>query len=98
MVKVEWLKVAKNDLIQIYNYIYQDSIYYSIKTVNDIINLANYLEFSPYMGRKIPEHNRDTERELIYKSYRIIYRVESEKIFIRRIWHSARNLPKQLIS
>ena len=38
MVKVEWLKVAKNDLIQIYNYIYQDSIYYSIKTVNDIIS------------------------------------------------------------
>ena len=98
MVKVEWLKGAKNDLIQIYNYIYQDSIYYSIKTVNDIINLTNYLEFSPYMGRKIPEHNRKTERELIYKSYRIIYRVQSEKVFIRRIWHSARNLPKQLIS
>lgn len=98
MVKVEWLEVAKNDLIQIYNYIYKDSIYYSIKTVNDIINLTKYLEFSPYMGRRIPEHNRDTERELIYKSYRIIYKIELETVFIRRIWHSARNLPKKLIS
>ena len=50
------------------------------------------------MGRKIPEHNRDTERELIYKSYRIIYKIELETVFIRRIWHSARNLPKKLIS
>ena len=98
MVKIEWLELAKNDLIQIYNYIYQDSIYYSIKTVNDIINLTNYLEASPYMGRKVPEYNRNTERELIYKSYRIIYRVEFERIFIRRIWHSARILLKYLIS
>ena len=98
MVKVEWLKVADYDLIQIYNYIYQDSIYYSIKTVNDIVNLVNYLEYSPYMGRKIPEFNEENKRELIYKSYRIMYKIESKKVFIRRIWHSARNLPKQLIS
>lgn len=98
MVKVEWLKVADYDLIQIYSYIYQDSIYYSIKTINDIVNLVNYLEHSPYIGRKIPEFNEENKRELIYKSYRIMYKIESNKVFIRRIWHSARNLPKQLIS
>ena len=98
MVKVEWLRFANNDLIQIYNYIYEDSVYYSIKTINEIITKTDNLEVFPYIGRKIPEHNRENERELIYKSYRIMYRIESNKIFIRRIWHSARKLPQQLIS
>ena len=98
MVKVEWLKVADYDLIQIYNYIYENSIYYSIKTVNNIVNLVKHLEYSPYMGRKIPEFNEENKRELIYKSYRIMYKIEHNKVFIRRIWHSARKLPQQLIS
>lgn len=98
MVKLEWLKIANNDLIQIYNYIYQDSVYYSIKTINDILNLVENLKISQYMGRKVPEYNLREIRELIYKSYRIIYEVKIGKILILRIWHSARNLPKQLIS
>lgn len=98
MVKLEWLKIANNDLIQIYNYIYQDSVYYFIKTINDILNLVENLKILQYMGRKVPEYNLREIRELIYKSYRIIYEVKIGKILILRIWHSARNLPKQLIS
>ena len=82
----------------VYNYIYEDSIYYSIKTVNDIVNLVDKLKEFPYMGRKIPEYNLEMQRELIYKSYRIIYKIESDKVFIRRIWHSARKMPTNLIS
>ena len=98
MVKVQWWETANNDLFQIYNYIYQNSIYYAIKTINDITGLVNCLEILPYMGRKIPEYNEGNKRELIYKSYRIMYKIESNKIFIRRIWHSARRIPQNLIS
>ena len=98
MVKLSWLNEANSDLFQIYSYINQDSIYYSIKTVNEILKLIDYLKVSPYMGRKIPEFNEINKRELIYKSYRIMYKIEFNKVFIRRIWHSARNLPQQLIS
>ena len=98
MVKVNWWRTANNDLIQIYYYIYEDSVYYATRTVNEILKLTNYLRISPYMGRKIPEFNEEDKRELIYKSYRIIYRAKSNNVYIRRIWHSARNLPQQLIS
>lgn len=98
MVKLNWLRTANNDLIQIYNYIYEDSIYYAIKTVNDIVKLADNLGVLPYLGRKIPEFNEEGRREVIYKSYRIMYKIESNNIIIYRIWHSARKLPKQLIS
>ena len=98
MVKLNWLSKADNDLIQIYNYIYEDSVYYSVKTVNEIVRRTDNLNFSPYMGRKVPEYNLNELRELIYKSYRIIYEVQANRVFIRRIWHSARLLPQKLIS
>lgn len=98
MAKLTWLVTANNDLIQIYNYIYEDSIYYAIKTVENIVKLVDNLSYFPYIGRKIPEYNLDNQRDLIYKSYRIIYKIESNEILIRRIWHSSRKMPKDLIS
>lgn len=98
MVELIWLKTADNDLIQIYNYIYEDSIYYAIKTVGNIVKLVDNLSYFPYIGRKIPEYNLENQRELIYKSYRIIYKIESNVVFIRRIWHSARKMPNKFIS
>jgi len=50
------------------------------------------------MGRKVPEYDLVQIREIIYKSYRIIYEVQGKTILIRRIWHSARLLPQKLIS
>ncbi len=95
MVKLIWLKTAENDLFQIYNYIYEDS---AIKTINEIVELVDKLRYIPYMGRKIPEYNKDNQRELIYKSYRIIYKIQSDKVFIRRIWHSSRQMSTKLSS
>lgn len=98
MVKLKWYSSARIDLIQIYSYIYQDSVYYSIKTINNIIDLVDNLKYLPYMGRKIPELNNEKRREIIYKSYRIMYEVESNVILIRRIWHTKRKLTKELLS
>ena len=98
MVKIKWSKIANDNLLQIYNYIYQDSIYYAAKTINKIIQITDNLDFSPYMGRKVLEYDNDTIRELIYKSYRIIYEIDLNRVVIRRIWHSARILPQYLIS
>ena len=50
------------------------------------------LDFFPYTGRKIPEINQENFLEIIYKKYRIMYRIESVyKISILRIFHSSRN-------
>ena len=98
MVKVEWSKISNYDILQIYSYIYQDSVYYAVNTIDEIAKRTDNLEIFPYMGRKVPEYDIYNIRELIYKSYRIIYEVQSNKIIIHRIWHSARKLPKQLIS
>ncbi len=96
--KIEWLENANNDLIQIYLYIYKDSSYFASKTINEIINSINILLLFPKAGRLVQEFPEKDLRELIYKSYRIIYEIKSNRIVIHRIWHSARLLSKDIIS
>ena len=82
---------AEEDLESIKNYISKDSIYYANKTVNEIINKTEYLLMFPYMGRKIPEYNNINFRELIYKSYRILYKINSN-IYILNVFHHSRDI------
>lgn len=82
---------AKEDLKQIEEYISRDSIYYANKTIEGIIEKIEYLSLFPYMGRKIPEYNNVNFRELIYKSYRIFYKVNSN-IDILKVFHHSRNI------
>lgn len=97
MKKVYWLEEATNDLEQIYDFISQDSIYYAIKTANEIILKTDILREQPYIDRIILEIDNPNIREYIYKSYRIIYKIDSNNLLILRIWHSARNLSKKNI-
>lgn len=82
---------AEEDLENIKNYISKDSIYYANKTTNEIINKTEYLLMFPYIGRKIPEYNNENFRELIYKSYRILYKINSN-IYILNVFHCSRDI------
>ena len=82
---------AEEDLESIKNYISKDSIYYANETVDEIIDKTEYLLMFPYMGRKIPEYNNINFRELIYKSYRILYKVNSN-IYILNVFHHSRDI------
>ena len=97
MKKIYWSEEASNDLNQIYDFISQDSIYYSVETIKMIISKARKLLEHPYLGRKVKEINNDNIREIIYKSYRIIYKIDSDIVLVLRVWHSARNLSKRNI-
>lgn len=92
MERIVWLTKANNDLIDIYNYISKDSIYYAMKTVNEIINKVEILRIFPYSRRILNDIVNEEYRELIYKSYRIIYKIKISTIYIHRVWHSAREI------
>lgn len=91
---------AIEDTSDICNYIQKDSVYYAMKTKNEIEKRIQDLSFMPFIGRRLVDsENRNilNQREIIYKSYRIIYGVKSEIIYVRRVLHSARLLSKNLI-
>jgi len=87
------MQTAKSDLLAIKAYIGMDSVYYAEKTVYEIKKRIDKLLIFPYMGRCVPEFNSKLIRELIYKSYRIIYYVSiSKNIYILKILHHSQNI------
>lgn len=87
-----WLQEAQIDLYIIAQYIMQDSVFYARQTAQNIDSKVNDLKLFPYMGRVVPEINQYYIRELIYKSYRILYQVFQDKIYIIGVIHSSRNM------
>lgn len=92
MVKIVWTELALGDLKSIHDYISNDSKGYADKIIEKLINRVDPLEAFPKSGRKVPEFDSETIRELIEGNYRIVYRIYPNHIGIVRIHHSARKL------
>lgn len=91
---------AIEDVSDICNYIQRDSMYYALKTKNGIEERISNLIIFPFMGRRLVDsenHDIFNLREIFYKSYRIIYGIKSDIIYVRRVLHSARLISKNLI-
>jgi len=76
------------DLEKIVSYYYELNISTAKKYYNNIFTAIKKLEKYPMIGRIVPECEDvfyDKYRELIYENYRIIYRLEENKIMILRI-------------
>jgi addiction module RelE/StbE family toxin len=93
MAKITWTNLALDDLRAIYDYVSQDSLKYADRLMDKIIERVDILEQHPKIGRKVPEFDNESIRELIEGNYRIIYRIESEdEVGIARVHHAARLL------
>jgi toxin ParE1/3/4 len=89
---VIWSEIAKTDLRAIYDYIANDSRHYAKKVAQDIREKTDILSGLPNMGRVVPEMEGKTIRELSLYSYRIIYEVKNEQVYILTIVHKRQNL------
>jgi toxin ParE1/3/4 len=94
---VRWTYTSKLDLLQIYNYIAKDSVYYAKKVVNDIVDKSDYLASFPNIGRIVEEMDDNDLREVIAYSYRMIYRVVEDGVNILAIVHCKRSLTNEML-
>lgn len=83
-----------DDISSIFEYISRDSLKYANETASNIYSCINKLGISPYLGRYVPEFKDKRYREIIYKSYRIVYTVyeELDMVYIHFVIHGKRNL------
>ncbi len=72
------------------SHIASDSTFYANAVVRRIVTLAKSLADFPLAGRKVPEFDDETIRELLAHSYRIIYLVEQRLITIAAVIHGKR--------
>lgn len=94
---VIWSQQAVADLRSIHDFIARDSHYYAKKVVHDMRELVEELNGLPKMGRMVPELNEEAVRELLLYSYRIIYEIKGEEIFVLTVVHQRRNLKNEKI-
>ena len=61
---------------------------------NRLIDRALTLATLPERGRVVPELGEPDLREIIFKSYRIVYRLRAGCVEVIRFWHTARGTPE----
>jgi plasmid stabilization system protein ParE len=92
--KIIWTKSAVLNLESIKNYIAQDSQYYAVEMTEKIFGAVEKLCTFPRLGREVPEIKKENIREIIYGNYRILYRIDTEVLYIIAIIHAARDFNK----
>ncbi len=90
----KWTAQAENRVYDIASYIALDSAVEAGKWVDSIFDYVKRLENFPESGRYVPElATRKDLRELVFKNYRIIYRIETSAVYILTVRNYKQILP-----
>jgi len=87
-----WSPEAIEDIEAIASYIERDSPWYAKAIASKIVETAETIPDFPEIGRIVPEIGNSLIRERFVYSYRIIYRIEAERILVAAVIHGSRLL------
>ncbi len=90
--RVVWAETAWKDLEQIAEYISVDSAHYAAAFTREMRDAARSLAKLSERGRIVPEFESPAIREILVRSYRLIYSIEKPRVCILGIIHGARDL------
>ena len=91
--EIIWSLWASDDLVSIAEHISRDSESYAATVVRELIAAARSLRVFAERGRRVPEYDDPSVRELIVRKYRLVYRVQPLRVDVLRIIHGAREVP-----
>ena len=98
--KLKWTSNAKEDLLNIIDYIKQESTQSARKVYEQIRDKAHSSNFFPLRGRVVPELQREgitIYRELIENPWRIMYKIENDTVYIMAIFDARQNMEELLL-
>jgi toxin ParE1/3/4 len=90
--RLEWSPEAIEDIESIASYIERDSPWFAQIVASKIVGTAETIPLNPDMGRRVPEIGLENIRERFVYSYRVIYRLDKERIVIAAVIHGSRLL------
>lgn len=65
------------------------------RLIREILAALDQLAEFPASGRVVPEFEQPWLRELIRPPFRVVYRVDGERIRVVRVWRSERLMPER---
>ncbi len=90
--RVVWTDTAWSDLEQVVTHIAKDSSLYAAAFAREARDTSRSLSHFSNRGRVVPEFNNPTVREVFIRSYRLLYTVSEEAVYILGFIHGARDL------
>jgi plasmid stabilization system protein ParE len=98
--KVQWTSNAKEDLLNIVDYIKKDSLNAARKAYVQIKEKAQSINLFPLRGRVVPELQKEgitIYSVLIIEPWRIMYKIENDTVYIMAIFDSRQDIEELLL-
>lgn len=90
---ITWSQEAGNNLVDIEEFIARDSVERAVRFVDALIDQTEtILTDNPRSGRSVPETGNPDIRELIYRGYRIVCRLNDDRIELLTVFEGHRLL------
>jgi toxin ParE1/3/4 len=91
---VIWAYAAEEDLEAAASYIHRDSPAYAVSFIERALEAGRSLNEFAERGRVVPELSDSSIREIFIYSYRLVYRIEDNRISILALIHGRRDFQK----
>jgi len=91
--RIQWAPLALEQIVEIGAYIYRESPQAAERWIRLAFERVRQLESFPLSGKRNREAVRRDIRELTWGNYRIIYRVDRDKVSILTVRHAKQILP-----
>jgi len=91
-VAVVWTERARDDLVDIFRFIARDNRNAAQRWIARLVEQAELAAATPLGGRVVPELGRADVRDVLLRTYRIIYRVAGNDIRILTVFEGHRRL------
>lgn len=92
--RVAWSENARDGLDEVLSYIEKESIQGARSVARSTLEMAASLETLAERGRVVPELADPTIREVFVFRYRLMYRIETERVTILAFVHGARDFAR----
>ena len=84
MATIRWSLAAQDDLREIEDFIALDSPLFAVQFVDRLVGATERLARFPRSGRMVPEFEREELREVVFRSYRVVYLLQDSGVVTRR--------------
>jgi toxin ParE1/3/4 len=92
MATIRWTQRALDDLHGTHDFIARDSPRAAEALIERVLTATERLALFPESGRVVPEFPELGYREIIVNSYRVLYRLEGDTVWVVAVVHGRRRL------
>jgi toxin ParE1/3/4 len=90
--RVVWTESAWRDLDDVIGYIARDSTHYAASFAREFRDASRSLARFSERGQVVPEFGETHIREIFIRSYRLVYSLSGDSLYVLGLIHGARDL------